>query len=55
MRGCEGDVNARVGERAGVVGMSAGYEYVGCTRGLGIVSNAADECGAWDERSWWSV
>ena len=28
--------------------VSAGHEYVGGTRGSGIVS--MDECGAWDER-----
>ena len=34
--------------------VSAGH--VGGTRGSGIVSSAdIDECGAWDERSWWSM
>ena len=34
--------------------------HVGGARSSGIVSSAADmlgrdECGAWDDRSWWSV
>ena len=39
-----------------MVVVSAGH--VGGTCGSGIVSSAADVlgiCGAWDERSWWSV
>ena len=40
--------------------MSAMHEYVGCIRGSGIASSAADliyrdECGARNVRSWWSV
>ena len=31
--------------------MSVGHEYMGGTRGSCIVSSAADEYGAWDERS----
>ena len=43
--GCEyaeGDDNAGVGDGGGVVAMSAGHEYVGGTRGPGIVSSAVD-------------
>ena len=47
VRECDGN--------AGVVVVSSGHQYVGGTRGSGIVSCAADgardECGAWDERS----
>ena len=59
LRECEGDGNDVVEDGGGVVAVSAGHEYVGGTRGSGIVSNATgrarDECGAWDEMSWWSV
>ena len=48
---CEGDGNAGVVDAGGVVAISAVAEYVGGTRGSG----AMDECGAWDERIWWSV
>ena len=34
-----------MGNGGGVVGMSAGHEYVGGTRDIGIVSNAADMLG----------
>ena len=49
---CEGDSNA--GDVGGVVVVSACHEYVGGTRGLGIVSYAADVLGmsgTWDESS----
>ena len=39
--------------RGGGIEVSAMHVYVSSTRGSGIVSR--DECGAWDERSWWSV
>ena len=42
---CEGDGNVGVWDRGGVVGMSAGHEYVGGKRGSGIVSSAADVLG----------
>ena len=43
LRECDG--NASVGDRRGVVVVSAGHQYVGGTRGSGIVSNAADVLG----------
>ena len=42
MSGYEGDGNAAVGDGGGVVGKSAGHEYVGGIRGSGIATNAAD-------------
>ena len=42
LRKCEGDDNADVGDDEGVVGMCIGHEYVGGTRGSGIVSSSAD-------------
>ena len=42
LRGREGDGNTGVGDGEGVVAVSAGHEYVGSTRGLGIVSSTAD-------------
>ena len=39
-RECEGDDNAGVGDRRGVITVSAGHENVGGTRGSGIVSSA---------------
>ena len=53
---CEGDINAGVGDGGGLIAMSA--EYLGGTRGSGIVSISADVLGmsgVWDGRSWWSV
>ena len=51
-----------MGDGGGVIGMSAGYEYVDGTRGSGIVYNAADLLAMsvvpeikGDERGWWSV
>ena len=41
----EVDGNAGVGEVGGVVVLSAWYEHVGGTHGLGIVSSAADVLG----------
>ena len=40
--GARGEVNARVGDRGGMVLVSVGREYVGGTRGSGVVSSAAD-------------
>ena len=37
-----------------MVSVSTGHEYIGGTRGSGMVSSAAD-CGVWGERSWRSV
>ena len=45
LRECEGNGNAGVGDGGGVVGVSTEYEYVGGTRGSGIVSSAADVLG----------
>ena len=45
LRECDGDDNAGVGDGGGVVATSAGLEYVGGTRGSGIVSSAADVLG----------
>ena len=45
-------------DEGGVVAVSAEHEYVGGTRGSGIVSITADVLGmsgALDERSWWSM
>ena len=42
LRECEGDDNDGVGDGEGVFAVSAGHEYVGSTRGSGIVSSAAD-------------
>ena len=39
------DKNAGVGDEGGVVGLSAGHEYVGGTRGSGVVFSAADVLG----------
>ena len=45
MRGCKGDDNAGVVDWGGVFGMIVGHEYVGGTRGPGIMSNASDVLG----------
>ena len=45
VRECEGDGNSDVGDRGGVFVMSTGHEYVGGTRGAGIMSSAADWLG----------
>ena len=45
MRGCECDGNAGVEEEGGVVTVSPGYEYVGGTRGSGIVPSVTDVLG----------
>ena len=45
MRESEGDGNVGVGYGRGVVAVSAGHEYVGGTRGSGIVSSTADVLG----------
>ena len=45
LRECESDGNARVGNKGGVVAVSAGHEYVGGTRASGIVYSAADVLG----------
>ena len=42
LRECEGDGNSGVGDVGGVVVMSAGHEYVGVTRGSGIMSITDD-------------
>ena len=56
---CEGDGNAGVGNGGGVGVVSAGHECVGGTHSSGIESSTSDvlrdECGVWDDRSWWSV
>ena len=45
LRECQGDGNADVGNGWGVVAVSVWHEYVGSTRGSGIVSSAADVLG----------
>ena len=45
LRECDGDGNADVGDGEGVVAASAGHEYVGGTRGSGIMFSAADVLG----------
>ena len=47
LRECEGDGNAGV---RGVVAVSAGHEYMGGTRGSGIVYSAADVLGMTEVR-----
>ena len=42
VRGCEGDCNAGVGAREGVVAVSAGCECMGGTCGSGFVSTVDD-------------
>ena len=42
LRECEGDGTASVGVGGGVVAVSVEHQYVGGTRGSGIVSSAAD-------------
>ena len=45
LRECEGDGSGDVGDKGGVVGVSACHEYVGGIRGSDIVSSAADVLG----------
>ena len=45
MRECEGDGSTGVGGGEGIVSVGAVHEYVGGTRGSGIVSSAADVLG----------
>ena len=45
LRECQCDGNAGVGDWGYVVSVSAGHEYVGGTRGSGIVSSACDVLG----------
>ena len=42
LKECEGDGNAGLGDGKGVVEVSTGFEYMGSTRGSGIVSHADD-------------
>ena len=42
LRECEGDKNAGVGAWGVVVAVSVRHEYMGSTRGSGVVSNADD-------------
>ena len=45
LRACEGCGNAGVWGRGGVVVVSVGHEYVGGSRGSGIISCSADVLG----------
>ena len=45
LRECAGNGNAGVGDGRGMIVVSTGYEYVGGTRGAGIVYSAADVVG----------
>ena len=45
LKECEGAGNADVGDGGSVTAVRVGYEYMGGTRGSGIVSNATDVLG----------